>query len=82
MHVWHSSIFNDGEYEKAAVLYDKLFKQNENNDFYFDRYVECLLTLEEFEEAEKAIKRQLKRTPKECEAVRNLRQAFRTANPG
>lgn len=56
--------FNDGEYEKAAILYDKLFKQNENNDFYFDRYIECLLTLEEFDEAEKAIKKQLKRMPK------------------
>lgn len=56
--------FNDGEYEKAAFLYEKLFKQNERNDFYFDRYVECLLTLEEFEEAEKAIKKQLKKMPK------------------
>ena len=57
--------FKDGEYEKAAVLYEQLFEQNENNDFYFDRYIDCLLTLEKFEDAEKAIKRQLRRTPKD-----------------
>ncbi len=55
--------FQNGEYEKAAVLYEKLSEINQENDFYFDRYTECLLALREFEQCEKAIKKQLKRSP-------------------
>lgn len=55
--------YRNGEYEKAAVLYEQLFQSNENNDFYFDRYVECLLSLEDYDNAEKVIKRQLRREP-------------------
>lgn len=55
--------YRNGEYEKAAVLYEQLFQSNENNDFYFDRYVECLLSLEDYDNAEKVVKRQLRRQP-------------------
>ncbi len=55
--------FQDGEYEKAAVLYEKLFSLNEENDFYFERYIECLLSTQAFEDAEKVVKRQLKKNP-------------------
>jgi len=55
--------YRDGEYEKAAVLYEKLYKQNERNSFYFDRYVEAMLNLEAYEEVEKAIEKQLRRDP-------------------
>lgn len=55
--------FQDGEYEKAAVLYEKLYSGNEENDFYFERYIECLLSTQAFDEAEKVIKRQLKKSP-------------------
>ena len=55
--------FRDGEYEKAAILYEKLFEQSNYNDYYFDRYIEALLALEQYGECEKVIKKQLKRTP-------------------
>jgi len=55
--------YRNGEYEKAAVLYEQLFQSNEKNDFYMDRYVECLLSLEDYDSAEKVIKRQLRREP-------------------
>lgn len=55
--------FQNGEYEKAAALYEKLSEINQENDFYFDRYTECLLALREFEQCEKVIKKQLKRSP-------------------
>ncbi len=55
--------YTDGEFEKAAVLYEKLFEQSNFNDYYFDRYVECLLALEAFDDCEKVIKKQLKRDP-------------------
>ena len=55
--------FRDGEFEKASVLYEKLYKQSNFNDFYFDRYVESLLAMESFEECEQVIRKQLKRDP-------------------
>lgn len=55
--------FQNGEYEKAAVYYEQLFNLNEENDFYLNRYVDCLLAIEAYEECEKVIKRQIRRTP-------------------
>ncbi len=55
--------YQNGEYEKASVLFDRLYRANELQDFYFDRYVECLLSLEQYDEAEKAIKKELKKYP-------------------
>jgi len=54
--------FRNGEFEKAAVLYEKLHKTGKN-DFYFDRYIESLLSLEEFDKAEKVIKSSIKSKP-------------------
>ncbi|MBK8489564.1 MAG: tetratricopeptide repeat protein [Saprospirales bacterium] len=55
--------YQNGEYEKASVLFERLYHGNEAQDFYFDRYVECLLSLEQYEEAEKSIKREMKKYP-------------------
>ena len=56
--------FMDGEYEKAAELYYALAEEN-YNPFYFDRYVTSLMNLRRYDDAEQAIKRQLKRTPED-----------------
>ncbi len=56
--------FQNGEYEKAASLYEKLFAMNESVEYYFDRYVDCLLAIQAYDECEKLIKRQLKKDPK------------------
>jgi tetratricopeptide (TPR) repeat protein len=55
--------YHDGEYEKASLLYEQLLQKNPNNEFYFDRYVECLIVLEDFNTAERVIKRQLRQEP-------------------
>ena len=55
----------EGEYQKAGDLYLKLHetaKQN-NNFIYFNKYIECLLALHEYEQAEKAIQEQMKAQP-------------------
>ena len=58
--------YNNGEFEKAAVLYEKLH-QSAKNDFYFGRYIESLLALEEFEKAEDVVKNTIKRKPKDLQ---------------
>ena len=55
--------YQDGEYEKAARLYNELAQLHENNDFFFDRYVACLMQMEDYEGAENSIKRRLRRRP-------------------
>lgn len=57
--------FRDGEFEKAATVYEKLYKENDRNDYYFDQYIESLMALEQYAEAEKTIKKQIKKKPKE-----------------
>lgn len=52
--------FKKGEYDKAAVLYEKLYKSS-NSENYYRSYYNCLLALKDFEEAEKVIKKRLKR---------------------
>lgn len=56
--------FQDGEYEKASVLFGKLYEQNEDNEYFFDRYIDCLIALEQYDECEKVVKKQLKKFPK------------------
>ena len=57
----------DGEYEKAAVVYKKLATASNANDYFFDRYVDCLAEMEQFEEAEKELKTALKKNPKKVQ---------------
>ena len=44
--------FQSGDYEKAAVLYEKLFNRTKNASYY-DPYFSCLLRIKKFDEAEK-----------------------------
>jgi tetratricopeptide (TPR) repeat protein len=55
--------FSNGEFEKAAAVFGESWEKNTNNDYIFNRYVECLMNLEQFDECEKVIKKQIKRTP-------------------
>lgn len=55
--------FNNGEFEKAAALYGQLLENDDRNDAFFNRYVDCLINLERYDECEKVIKKQLKKTP-------------------
>ncbi|TKD66790.1 tetratricopeptide repeat protein [Flavobacterium sp. ASW18X] len=44
--------YNDGAFEKAKVLYEKLVKRNPSRTDYAEYYVGCLQQLEAYEEAE------------------------------
>ncbi|MEM9917238.1 MAG: tetratricopeptide repeat protein [Bacteroidota bacterium] len=60
--------FQNGEYEKAGALYQKLYERN-FNDYYFNRYIDCLLALEQFDECESIIKKQIKKRPKDIQLL-------------
>jgi tetratricopeptide (TPR) repeat protein len=55
--------FLDREYEKAGALYDELLSENRKQGLFFERYVECMLVLEEYDKCESAIKRRIKDFP-------------------
>ncbi len=55
----------EAEYQKAADLYFKLHEtaKKNNNYVYFNKYIECLLALKEFDLAEKEIQKQMVADP-------------------
>lgn len=55
----------EAEYQKAADLYLKLHEtaKKNNNYIYFNKYIECLLALEDFDLAEKEIEQQMIEEP-------------------
>lgn len=59
--------YQSGEYEKAATMYLKLFNKTKNNDYYFNRYIESLIATEDYAEAEKGIKAQIKNRPNDVQ---------------
>ncbi|MEM8907892.1 MAG: tetratricopeptide repeat protein [Bacteroidota bacterium] len=59
--------FQNGEYEKAGALFEKLFKKNNENDYYFNQYIECLIYQEAFSKCEKIVKNQIKKKPDQIE---------------
>lgn len=61
--------YRDGEYEKAAFVYGKLYEENNFNYYYFSKYVDCLLSLEKYDECEEAIKKEIKRDPDQTELL-------------
>jgi len=61
--------FRDGEYEKSAQLYKKLYEKKNYNDYYFKYYFNSLLNLGDYKAAEKAIKSAIKRKPKDTQLL-------------
>ena len=54
------SFYNNKEYDKAADLYLKLYTSY-NSYHYFSQYIECLLFLENYDDAEKGLKTFIKK---------------------
>lgn len=54
--------FQTGEFDKAALLYEKLYNRTKNASYY-DPYFTCLLRIKQFDEAEKLARSLLKSNP-------------------
>jgi tetratricopeptide (TPR) repeat protein len=57
--------FQNGEYEKAEAIYEKLFRENENSETYLNKLLDCYLTLERFDKAKQMLLKQIKKRPKD-----------------
>lgn len=58
--------FQDGEYEKAGVLFTRLLEQNKSQSYFFNRVIDCLIYQDKMAEAETLVKKQLKAFPDEA----------------
>jgi tetratricopeptide (TPR) repeat protein len=47
------SFYSEGEYEKAAEIYEDLLKKAPQSAYYYENYLQCLLKLEDFKKAVK-----------------------------
>ncbi len=54
--------YNQKQYEKAAVLFKRLYRERKTK-FYFDYYINCLLKTSQYDKALKEIDRQIKKHP-------------------
>lgn len=56
--------FKNGEYEKALSIYDQLYHTKNGDQIFYQEYINTLLKLKKFDEAEKIIKKKIRENPK------------------
>jgi tetratricopeptide (TPR) repeat protein len=66
----------DGEFEKAVILFEKLHTQDSDNEYYFDRYIECLMELQRYEDVERSLLKQIRRRPNDSRLYVNYGRMF------
>ena len=73
-----AQFFNSKDYAKAVVLYEKLYKEK-NSIAYYTYYLFCLIELEEFKNAEKLVKQQIKDFPSRSKYLVDLGYVYMEA---
>ena len=68
--------FQRGEYEKAALYYDKLYR-SQPNDYYYEQLFRCQVSLKDYESAEKLAKDQLRRQNGDPRFIVDLGSVYR-----
>jgi tetratricopeptide (TPR) repeat protein len=56
--------FSNGDYDKAAEIYDRLLSKNPSSTYHYDNLLKCYINLKHYEQAEKLVKKQSKRYPR------------------
>ncbi len=67
--------FQQADYEKAAVILEKLFNKTKN-DGYFDLYFTSLIKIKKYKEAEALLKRLIKEYPDKAQYVVSLGRVY------
>ncbi|MCB0660906.1 MAG: tetratricopeptide repeat protein, partial [Saprospiraceae bacterium] len=55
--------YNSGELEKAAKLFEELYKESNFNKGYFNYYIQCLTDLGDYDEVRNIVETELKKNP-------------------
>jgi tetratricopeptide (TPR) repeat protein len=55
--------FSNGEYDKAAVLYEQLANEDPGSLYLYDRYLQCLMEQNAWEQASKWVKKRVRKYP-------------------
>lgn len=77
-----AQFFRNREFDKAVVLYKKLY-ENKNASIYYTYYLYCLLELEDYKEAEKLAKKQIQANPDRLKYVVDLGHIYNeSGSPG
>jgi len=71
--------YSDKEYDKAVIYYQKLFDKTKSPAYYV-RLLNCFTALKEYKNAEKLIKREIKRNPYHLEIFTDLGNLYKIAN--
>ncbi|MDW8393130.1 MAG: tetratricopeptide repeat protein [Chitinophagales bacterium] len=66
-----------GEYDKAVVLYEKLWNKQPASQTFYQNYLKCLQELKQYNEAERVIKKQIKGYPQELTYLVDLGLLYR-----
>ena len=70
--------FRNQEYEKAVVLYEKLFNRKKSN-IYYTYYLYCLIELSDYKKAEKLVKSRVRDYPKSLKYLVDLGYVYNEA---
>lgn len=68
--------YNNGEYEQAKLYYEKIYKSNKTNKIYTN-YLNTLVALGAFEDAEKVVKKKLKAKGNNANAYVDLGELYK-----
>lgn len=68
--------YQNGEWEKAAGLYEKLYDKSPVN-FYYSQLVNCYLNLKDSRAAEKLVNKQIRRNPRQLSYLVDLGYVYR-----
>lgn len=68
--------YNEGQYEQAKLYYEKIYKSNKTNRVYTN-YLNTLIALDDFEEAEKLAKKKIREDSKDGIAYVQLGEVYK-----
>ncbi|MFM2285348.1 MAG: hypothetical protein RLZZ543_845 [Bacteroidota bacterium] len=70
--------YTDGEWQKAADLYEKLYDQAPAG-FYYSQLVSCYLNLKDIKAAEKLVNKQIRRNPRQLTFLVDLAYVYQVS---
>ncbi|TSA50653.1 MAG: hypothetical protein D4R43_01920 [Sphingobacteriales bacterium] len=70
--------YSQGDFDKAKVLYEKLYSKKPDNNDYYQGYYNTLVAQKNYDDAVKMVKKQIKRNPKNASYYIDLGQVYQT----